>query len=82
MKTRSKDIDYKRYPNEWDYEESELTVSIELNREGNFYCFWSDKFSLFYVRIEGESPEDVKSKFLDSLPPAIDRDWIKFCFCD
>jgi hypothetical protein len=37
---------------------------------------------LFYVRIEGDTPKDVKSKFLDSLPPSIDRDWIKFCFCD
>ena len=80
MKTKA--TDYRRYPNEWDYEESELTVSIELNMEGKFYCNWSDKFNLFCISIEGDTPKDVKSRFLDSLPPSIDRDWIKFCFCD
>lgn len=66
----------------YDYEESELVVSILLNSEGIFNCSWEDKFSLFHLWIDGETPKAVKRKFLDALPAHIDRSWFKFSFCD
>lgn len=71
------------YPyDRYDYEESELVVSIMLNSEGLFNCSWSDKYSLFDVWAEGETPKEVKRKFLEALPSQIDGTWFKFCFCD
>lgn len=71
------------YPyDQYDYEESELVVSIMLSSEGFFNCSWEDKFSSFYVWIEGETPREVKRKFLKALPSQIDKSWFKFCFCE
>ena len=66
----------------YDYEESELVVSIMLNSEGIFTCSWEDKYSLFNVWIKGETPKEVKRKFLEALPSHIDRSWFKFSFCE
>lgn len=73
-----KGVTYDKY----DYDETDLIISIDLNKEGKFFCSWSDNFSSFNVWIEGETPKEVKKKFLDTLPPQIDKSWFTFCFCD
>ena len=64
-----------------DYDTADLTMMIELNEEGKFYCDWYGKNDIS-VHAEGDTPKELKTNLFRALPLYIDRSEVEFSFED